>query len=191
MGETSNGHQKWKDWFFDYGVFGDEGLSLVDGYFRGQRMFNKLSLPVIRVKYLLDEQWGGITAYFGIACGPYNDKIFWIRKIFWNSQPDYRGSNNDGLIQARIYSKGLSCNLDHWHHPYWRFDFALGWPEMQRVEVYRRTSGIHIADITVEMPLINTVFFPGDPPEYCVTSTQRPGIGHRISGTGHRHSAAS
>ena len=82
MGETSNGHQKWKDWFFDYGVFGDEGLSLVDGYFRGQRMFNKLSLPVIRVKYLLDEQWGGITAYFGIACGPYNDKIFWDTEDF-------------------------------------------------------------------------------------------------------------
>lgn len=59
MGESSNGHKKWGDWFFDYGVFGKEGLCLVNGFFRGQRMFNKLSLPVIRVKYLVDEFWGG------------------------------------------------------------------------------------------------------------------------------------
>ena len=62
MSETSNGHQKWGDWFFDYGVFGTEGLCLVDEFFRGHRMFNKLSLPVIRVKYLIDEFWGGVSA---------------------------------------------------------------------------------------------------------------------------------
>jgi hypothetical protein len=55
MSEASSGHLKWNDWALDYGVFGTQGLSLINGVFRGQRMFNKLSLPVIRVKYTKDE----------------------------------------------------------------------------------------------------------------------------------------
>jgi hypothetical protein len=226
MGETSNGHKKWGEWFFDYGVFGVEGLCLVDGYFRGQRMFNKLSLPVIRVKYLIDEQWLGVTSLplpgLGIACGPYNDQIEWDPEDFGENLNPISGPhhlvefktpdggryiliqemllggvphltlavyarigayhivqewtlNNDGLVMPRIFSKGLSCNLDHWHHPYWRLDFALGRPEMQRVAVFHK-HGSKIADITNESALINSVFSPS--PEYAITSTQRPDVGH-------------
>jgi hypothetical protein len=31
----------------------------------------------------------------------------------------------DGRIMPRLYSDGLQCNIDHRHHPYWRFDFDI------------------------------------------------------------------
>ncbi|WEX74762.1 hypothetical protein PYH37_000033 [Sinorhizobium numidicum] len=216
MGETSNGHCKWGNWFFDYGVFGTEGLCLVDGFFRGQKMFNKLSLPVIRVKYVKDEFWGGFSSVVGVGCGPYNDQITWDTEDFGENLNPIAGPhhlvkfstpsgdryilndeilvsgtkhlhlavyarigayhiqqswfiNDDGWIHPRIFSKGLSCNLDHWHHPYWRFNFALGIPESHRLSVSRE-GGPFIADITNEGSLINSTF--GELIEYVVTSTQ-------------------
>lgn len=32
--------------------------------------------------------------------------------------------------------KGLSCNLDHWHHPYWRFHFDLYRNQSQQVNLF-------------------------------------------------------
>lgn len=221
MGESSNGHLKWHDWFFDYGVFGDEGLSLVDGYFRGQRMFNKFSLPVIRVKYVVDEFWGGLSSTLGVGCGPYNDKITWDTEQFGEDlnpvagphhlvEMSCGGSNrylcieelagtparlrlsvyarigayhvfqswtldDDGWVSPRVFSKGLSCNLDHWHHPYWRFDFALGEPQTHRLEVFEHGGG-KVADVTVEGGLVGTTF--ARRAEYHVTSTDaHPGAG--------------
>src|SRR5262249_19816855 len=47
--------------------------------------------------------------------------------------------NDDGVILPRVFSKGLSCNLNHWHHPYWRFDFDLDGESNQRVNVFDGT----------------------------------------------------
>jgi hypothetical protein len=80
--------------------------------------------------------------------------------------------NNDGWIFPRVFSKGLSCNVNHWHHPYWRFDFALGSPETHRVAVFSEHG---IDNITVEGGLINSSF--GEKTEYHVSSTQPPEIG--------------
>jgi hypothetical protein len=33
--------------------------------------------------------------------------------------------SKDGQIESRVLSKGLSCNADHGHHSYWRFDFDI------------------------------------------------------------------
>jgi hypothetical protein len=33
--------------------------------------------------------------------------------------------SSDGQIEARLSSKGLSCEADHGHHAYWRFDFDI------------------------------------------------------------------
>jgi hypothetical protein len=219
MSESSTGHLQWRDWALDYGVFGQEGLCLVDGYFRGQRVFNKLSLPVIRVKYTIDES--GLSSVFGVGCGPYNDRITWDTEDFgenlnWISGPHHLvkivcpggdryicteettiggvvhariavyarigayhiaqswSLNNDGWIRPRVSSKGLSCNLDHWHHPYWRFDFSLGTPEVHRLAVHF-SSGAKIADITHEGRIVNDWF--GRDIEYRITSTQTPEMG--------------
>jgi hypothetical protein len=44
--------------------------------------------------------------------------------------------NNSGVIRARVGSKGLSCNIDHYHHPYWRFHFQLGDQFPHRVDLF-------------------------------------------------------
>lgn len=41
--------------------------------------------------------------------------------------------SEDGWIAPRIWSKGLTINMDHWHHPYWRFDFDIDGTEPNRV----------------------------------------------------------
>lgn len=33
--------------------------------------------------------------------------------------------SRDGEIHPAVHSRGLSCNTDHVHHPYWRFDFDI------------------------------------------------------------------
>jgi hypothetical protein len=75
MNESPEGRVVWKSWSFGYMVAGREGLSLFDGFFQGRRVFNKLSLPVIRVKYVKDEVF--LSSVWGTACGPYNDQITW------------------------------------------------------------------------------------------------------------------
>jgi len=33
--------------------------------------------------------------------------------------------SRDGRIAARVWSRGVSCETDHVHHPYWRLDFDV------------------------------------------------------------------
>ena len=44
--------------------------------------------------------------------------------------------NDKGIVSPRVFSKGLSCNLDHWHHPYWRFNVDLDGTTGQRVNIF-------------------------------------------------------
>src|SRR5262249_39162619 len=62
---------------FDYLVTNTEGLALLNGYYDGRKVFKKLSLPVIRVKYVKD---GSVLPHnpFSHGCGPYADQIQWI-----------------------------------------------------------------------------------------------------------------
>ena len=176
--EPRDGHINWGDWFFDYSVIDTEGLSLLNGFFKGHSIFRKLSLPVIRVKYVRDQDFWH-NPLFDNGCGPYNDRISWDPEDFGENLNPISGPhflvkisdcgkrlicirestidntlwlelgvyaiigayhiyqawyiNNKGIIKPRVFSKGLSCNLDHWHHPYWRFDFDLDGPDHQDV----------------------------------------------------------
>ena len=77
MADYRNGHIEWEGWKFDYLVSGTEGLSLLNGTYQGRKLWKKLSLPVIRVKYVKD---GTGIPYnpFPDGCGPYADHIQWI-----------------------------------------------------------------------------------------------------------------
>ena len=44
--------------------------------------------------------------------------------------------SDDGELRPVIQSRGLSCNTDHIHHPYWRFDFDINGNGMD--QVFRR-----------------------------------------------------
>ncbi|MGE4045283.1 MAG: hypothetical protein AB7F35_10545 [Acetobacteraceae bacterium] len=174
--ESSSGHIVWKDWILDYDVLGTEGLCLLNGWFNGRFVFEKLSIPVIRVKYIQDQDLLH-NPIFKNGCGPYNDQIRWDTADFGEDLLNWaRGGPHHlvkvkdcsdryicirtgvdkggvdylelgvyarigayhlyqhwflfslgevGEVQPMIRSKGLSCNLDHWHHPHWRFHFAL------------------------------------------------------------------
>jgi hypothetical protein len=77
MADYRNGHIGWEGWELDYLVSSTEGLSLLNGHYQGRKLWKKLSLPVIRVKYVKDGT--GIPYYpFPDGCGPYADHIQWI-----------------------------------------------------------------------------------------------------------------
>ena len=43
--------------------------------------------------------------------------------------------SEDGELRPVVQSRGLSCNTDHVHHPYWRFDFDINGNGMDQVFV--------------------------------------------------------
>ncbi len=137
-------HQDWQEWSFDYQVSGDfDGLSLTNVKYKGVDILNKASLPVMRVFYDND------------VCGPYADRmggnltpISWannnvlaLREFTQSGRQwlelgiqDTIGNyviyqswylSADGVLDGHIFSKGLQCNVDHVHYPYWRMDFDL------------------------------------------------------------------
>lgn len=137
-------HRDWQEWSFDYQVSGDfDGLSLTNVKYKGVDILNKASLPVMRVFYDND------------VCGPYADRmggnltpISWannnvlaLREFTQSGRQwlelgiqDTIGNyviyqawylSADGVLDGHIFSKGLQCNVDHVHYPYWRMDFDL------------------------------------------------------------------
>ena len=69
MPDTQTGSVNWGfgHWKFDYAVSDSEGLSLLNGSYRGFPIFGKFSMPVIRVKYLQDGGWHDCAASSGPA----------------------------------------------------------------------------------------------------------------------------
>ena len=44
--------------------------------------------------------------------------------------------SEDGELRPLLQSRGLSCNADHNHHPYWRFEFDIDGSGMDQVFVH-------------------------------------------------------
>jgi hypothetical protein len=44
--------------------------------------------------------------------------------------------SDDGYLQPHFFSKGLQCQVDHDHHPYWRFDFDVKDASSDQLFVY-------------------------------------------------------
>lgn len=169
---TRDGHINWDPWTFDYSVSDSEGLSLLNGRFRGLGVFGKFSLPVMRVKYRHDGGWHDWKRVFGLGAGPYADQIRWnlggshgLQRIA-NRNNEYVGLlsymvgqtrwleisvyarigayhiaqqwhlSETGTILPRVWSKGLTINMDHTHHPYWRLDFDIDGTDHNRVYIH-------------------------------------------------------
>jgi hypothetical protein len=73
-------------------------------------------------------EWLELSVFARI--GKYRIKQAWY---FSNTQPVGDPTRSDE-VTARVFSSGLSCNLYHDHHPYWRVD--IGEPAAHRVFVY-------------------------------------------------------
>jgi hypothetical protein len=149
----NSGSMTWFDWTFDYSV-GDEyseGLQIKNVHFKGTKVLDKGSMPVVRVKYRGDGD------DLGEGCGPYTDQIDWcnieylsgaitrvVARIFDDTLLEvaifaeiggydlYQAwyFDKSGRLQPMLYSSGWSCcddghENDHKHHPYWRLDFDV------------------------------------------------------------------
>ncbi len=141
----TSGTVDWHGWQFNYEVSGSyDGLSLLDLSYGNLSVLHKLSMPVMRVFY----DFGACGPYADRLGGEYLVPVSWandalvvqreftldgriwlelgIRAIIGNYdiyQSYYLSS--DGILDSHIFSKGLQCNVDHTHYPYWRFDFDL------------------------------------------------------------------
>jgi hypothetical protein len=130
MPNKRTGHVPWSPWDFDYAVSDSEGLCLLNGSFLGVRIFGKLSLPVIRVKYLLDDGVLGFTndpPFLNMGAGPYADQIHWVlegdhglQKIS-NRGNEYVGIhefeiNNVHWLEISVYARIGAYHINQqWH----------------------------------------------------------------------------
>ncbi len=143
-GPPRSGTVDWRGWTFDYAVSGRmDGIALQDVAFRGVRVLERASMPAMTVFY--DED----------ACGPFVDRlggeltpVDWadgaevvLREVTVLGEPwlelgilDTLGEyvlyqsfylGGDGQLDAHTFAKGLQCETDHVHYPFWRFDVDL------------------------------------------------------------------
>jgi Cu2+-containing amine oxidase len=133
-----------------------EGIAITNATFRGHKVLYKGSLPSLRVQY-------------NSRCGPYKDPLNYnnahaisgsnrVRSYtVWSAGLSgisveafhtigaYKLTERwtfwaDGRITPRLYSAGLQCNIDHRHHPYWRFDFDIDGAANDTVLEYNTTT---------------------------------------------------
>lgn len=145
QGNQTSGAVNWNGWQLTYEISGSyDGLSLLDVSYHNLAVLHKLSMPVMRVFY----DFGACGPYADRLGAEYLAPVSWaddalvvqreftldgrtwlelgIRAIIGNYdiyQSYYLSA--DGLLDSHIFSKGLQCNVDHTHYPYWRFDFDL------------------------------------------------------------------
>jgi Cu2+-containing amine oxidase len=133
-----------------------EGIAITNASFRGRKVLYKGSLPSLRVQY-------------NSQCGPYKDPLTFNNaqpisgsnrvKVYtvWSGGLSgvsvesfhtigaYKLTDRwtfwaDGRITPRLFSAGLQCNIDHRHHPYWRFDFDIEGAPNDTVFEYNTTT---------------------------------------------------
>lgn len=140
-----SGAVDWNGWTFTYEVSGSyDGLSLHDVTYNGMSVLHKLNFPVMRVFY----DFGVCGPYADRLGEAYLSPVSWadnalvvrreftlngrqwmelgIRAIIGNYdiyQSYY--ISPDGILDSHIFSRGLQCNTNHTHYPYWRFDFDV------------------------------------------------------------------
>ena len=147
----------WNGWSLDYGVSGSyDGLSLTNVQYNGHALLQKVSFPVMRVFYDGDACGPYADRLGPDALAPVSwadnatlvrreftlDGRLWvelgIRAIIGNYdiyQSFYL--SQDGMLDGHIFSRGLQCNVDHIHYPYWRFDFDVDGTNNQ---IWRQTA---------------------------------------------------
>ena len=154
VAHAHEGHTSWGPWRFEWEVRDGAGISIRYVYYNNQLVFWKASLPVIRVKYdrrcgpFADRiMWDNLVKISNCGDSKVCQQAFTVGGQQWLELGVYAriGSYHlyqswyfsyDGYIDARMWSKGLQCEVDHDHHPYWRLDFDLNGASSDQVFVY-------------------------------------------------------
>ena len=149
-----SGHTNWGPWRFDWEVKDGAGLALRNVTFNNELVIWKASMPVIRVRYDRDcgpyadrIDWGNLLEISNCDNAKVCQKSFasggrnWLRIDVLAAIGSYRLNqiwflSDDGYIQARLSSRGLQCDVDHDHHPYWRLDLDINGASSDQVFVF-------------------------------------------------------
>jgi len=123
MADNRKRHVRWGfgHWDFDYLVSDSEGLSLLSGRYRGVPIFGKFSMPVIRVKYLVDGGWHDWRREKKTGAGPYADQIRWHLggdhglQSFTVGSEDYVKLIEFLVKGVRWLEMGVYARIGHYH----------------------------------------------------------------------------
>jgi len=153
--QAHSGHLDWGNWRFDWEVKDDAGLGIRNVFYKNKQILYKGSMPVVRVQYAGNGcgpyadriDWDSLLKISN--CG---DNKFCVRQMNIDGREwlqigilakigAYRLNqrwwfSDDGYLTARLSSKGLQCNIDHDHHPYWRMDFDLNGASSDQIFVF-------------------------------------------------------
>ncbi|MBC7778277.1 MAG: hypothetical protein H7246_22785 [Phycisphaerae bacterium] len=147
---AQSGHTNWKGWSFDFNISSarNSGLEITNVYFNGKKVLFRGSLPVIRVQYFAANPCGpyedriGPSNVIDFTCSGTGatGKLCQFQFNWGGGQWLEIGTyatigayhlyqawyfSEDGRLHSRMWSKGLHCQQDHEHHPYWRLDFDI------------------------------------------------------------------
>jgi hypothetical protein len=151
---AQSGSVNWGPWKLGWEVddANTAGLGLVNVRFNDRLILNRANMPVVRVRYNGDACGpfaDRITSAYlrpinadDQECGHCgcNQKVCQLTFSFegrdWLEisvraligQYDMFQIwflSSEGHFQARLFARGLQCQIDHGHHAYWRFDFDL------------------------------------------------------------------
>ncbi len=149
----------WNGWKFDYSTSDNSsGLVLTDVYYNDKQILAKASMPVMRVQYdndvcgpYADILSSGVlrAATQGAPEAACNNKALCERTFTLNGENILEiGSNwqigeyqiyqtyyfsDQGYVDARVYSRGLQCQINHSHHAHWMLDFDIEGSENDRI----------------------------------------------------------
>ncbi|MFK7862194.1 MAG: hypothetical protein AB8B64_25535 [Granulosicoccus sp.] len=151
---------EWEGWSFDYSTNDNfSGLVLKNVEFNGRKILNRAGMPVIRVQY--DDDICGPYADImsqdflepatqGAPDSACDGESLCKRTYTQNGEQMLElGSNwqigeyqiyqtyyfsENGYFDARVFSRGLQCLVDHSHHAHWVFDFDIDDPENDIVQ---------------------------------------------------------
>lgn len=146
---TPSGHIDWHEWSFDWRVEDDRdsGLGILNVHFNGLKIISRANMPVTRVQYYGGEHGPyadeiDASDLLGIsncltdpgtkvciqsfqAAGTDWLKISILAKIGAYRLNQQWYFSRTGIIDARLFSRGIHAPVNHHHHPHWRIDFAV------------------------------------------------------------------
>lgn len=142
------GHIDWTHWSLDYDLSSRvDGIALADVTYRGVPVLARASMPAMTVFYD-DDACGPFVDRLG---PPELSPVYWaddaeivVREFIQDGEQwlevgilDTLGAyvlyqvfylHPSGMLDAHTFAKGLQCEVDHVHYPFWRFDVDLAGP---------------------------------------------------------------
>lgn len=188
------GHRDWNGWSLDFDLSGrDDGISLSAVTYQGIPVFDRVSMPAMTVFYdhppgtppedtcgpFVDRLGltGGLTPVYWADDAEVVIREFeqlgeiWLEFGILDTLGNYVLYQSwylsaDGQLDAHTFAKGLQCEFDHVHYPFWRFDVDLAGPEDDVITRRLPSGELEVLDSEFDAPADTAVDH-----EWAVTDT--------------------